>query len=251
MKALLLQIFLLFACNLFVKGQNPNIPQIDFRPMSTVSTEDLFKYKRTFYYDNEVYIIDGLKVRGTPFLIHDWSPGTIIGVDGKIYSDYQLKYNAFNQTILFQQGKDSLEVTNLIKEFTLFVKSGDSTENIRFINANEFKNENSTFYYEVMAEGRPGIFLRYDRKFVNDADKNMPAYEGQKYFDIGFSYYYYDKVRKKISRIRAGGGNIEALVGKEALLESGISLKDYNFSSEDEVKRFFNDFFNSQKKKAF
>src|SRR5574338_161193 len=113
MKALLLQIFLLFACNLFVKGQNPNIPQIDFRPMSTVSTEDLFKYKRTFYYDNEVYIIDGLKVRGTPFLIHDWSPGTIIGVDGKIYSDYQLKYNAFNQTILFQQGKDSLEVTKI------------------------------------------------------------------------------------------------------------------------------------------
>jgi hypothetical protein len=247
MKTLLLQCCLLLLGSLLMKAQNTNIVV----PSAPVSTEELFRYKQTFYYENEVYIVDGMKVRGTPFLIHDWSPGIIIGITGKIYTDYLLKYNAFNQTVLFQQGNDSLEVTNLIKEFTLSPKKGDSTENIRFINANEFRKEKTTFYYEVLVEGETGIFLRYDRKFVNDADKSLPALEGQKLFDIEYSYYYFDKIHQKITRIKASGANIESLVGKEVLAKSGLSLKEYNFSSEDDVKRFFRDFFSTQKKKAF
>ncbi len=243
--------FLLLISNGPVCAQNPNIGRVDLVPVSTVSNEDLFKYKTTFYYENEVYIVDGIKVRGTPFLYHDWAPGIIIGVDGKIFTDYQLKYNAFNQTVLFQQGKDSLEVTNLIKEFTLSVKYGDSVENFRFVNANEYKKEKTTFYYEVLSENDFGQFLRYDRKLINDFNKNMPIYEGQKFFDLEYSYYYYDKINKKITRVKAGGGNIEELLGKEAIARSGLSLKDYNFSSEQDMRNFFTQFFNSQKKKAF
>ena len=244
---------LLFMLTVSSIAQNPNVlnPNVNFNPMSAVSTEDLFKGKETFLYYNEVYIIDGQKVFGTPFLIHDWSDGTIIGTDGQIYSGYKLKYNAYDQSVLFQQGNDSLEVTNEIKDFTLTLKIKDSTEVLHFINANQFKKENTKFYYEVLAEDDGGQLLRYDRKFVDDADKSMPTLEGQKFFDMEFSYFYYDINKKKLTRIKADGSNIESILGKDAIAKSGLSLSDYYIATEKGLRNFFTDFFAARKKKAF
>src|SRR5574338_878785 len=150
-------------------AQNPNFRNpaspISLNPISTVSTEDLFKGKETILYYNEVYIIDGQKVLGTPFLYHDWADGTIIGADGQIFTGYKLKYNAYDQSVLFQQGNDSLEVTNEIKDFTLTIKIRDTSEVLHFINAKQFKKEKTKFYYEVLAEDDGGQLLRYDKKF--------------------------------------------------------------------------------------
>jgi hypothetical protein len=257
MKTLFSAILVLLVSNCFAQNGNfinittQNLNLIDQRPMSTLSTEDLFKGKQTLYYYNEVYIINGVKVLGTPFLYHDWSAGTIIGADGKIFTGYQLKYNAFNQTVLFQQGKDSLEVTDEIGEFTLEIKNRDTVENFHFVNAGRYKKEKSTFYYEVLSEDDAGQLLRYDRKFVNNVDKSMPTLEGQKVFDIEFSYYYYDKNSKKMTRIKADGTNMESILGNDTIAKSGLSLINYNLTTEQDLRKFFNDFFNSRKKKGF
>jgi hypothetical protein len=244
---------LLFTLTFSSIAQNPNMGNsgIPVNPMSNVSTEDLFKGKETFLYYNEVYIINGVKVFGTPFLYHDWADGTIIGTDGQIFTGYKLKYNAYDQSVLFQQGNDSLEVTNEIKDFTLTIKVRDSSEVLHFINANQFKKEKTKFYYEVLAEDDGGQLLRYDKKFVNDADKSMPTLEGQKFFDMEFSYFYYDITRKKLTRIKADGSNIESILGKDAIAKSGVSLSDYFLATEKGLRNFFTDFFDARKKKAF
>ncbi|MFI5133581.1 MAG: hypothetical protein ACHQEB_04555 [Chitinophagales bacterium] len=257
MKTLFSAMLILLVNNCFAQNGNftnmtvQSLNLIDQRPLSTVSTEDLFKGKQTLYYYNEVYVVKGVKVFGTPFLYHDWSAGTIIGADGKIFTGYQLKYNAFDQAVLFQQGKDSLEVTDEIKEFTLEIKIHDTVENFHFVNANQYKKEKSKFYYEVLSEEDAGQLLRYDRKFVSDVDKSMPTLEGQKVFDIEFSYYYYDKNSKKITRIKADGTNIESILGKEAIAQSGLLLNDFNLSTEQDLRKFFDEFFASRKKKGF
>ncbi|MFI5133580.1 MAG: hypothetical protein ACHQEB_04550, partial [Chitinophagales bacterium] len=65
MKKLFPLFLLLLINNRPAWAQNPNIGRVDLLPQSQVSTEDLFKNKVTFYYDNEIYIIEGVKVRGT------------------------------------------------------------------------------------------------------------------------------------------------------------------------------------------
>ncbi|HYM95207.1 MAG TPA: hypothetical protein VET23_13780 [Chitinophagaceae bacterium] len=249
MKTLFAALLITLASNCF--AQNPNLRNMNLTPINTVPTSDWFSFKRTVYYDNEVYVINGNKVYGTPFLYHNWAPGVVIGVDGSVFSGYQLKYDAYNQTVLFQKGTDSLEITNVIQEFTLNIKIGDSTQNLHFVNANQYKKEQSTFYYQVLSEGESGQFLCYNRKFVNDEDKSLPALEGKKYFDMELTYYYYDKNKKKLNKIRAGGGNIESLLGADNIKRSGLSLKDYNFSSESDMVKFFDQYFEVQSKKAF
>jgi len=219
----------------------PGVPAYGTTPMSNISSEELFKDRSKIYFYDEFYIIDGRKVVGTPFLYHNWLNGSITTADGRIFNGYKLKYNAFQQTVYFHNGIDSLEVNDPIRSFYLVVPMGDSNSIYTFINASQIKEEKKPMFYELLLENPTWQVLKYNRKFVGDASKSLPVAEGRKIFDLELSYFIFNKSTKKLTRLKASGTNIASTLGLDK--EQEADLVNYDFSSESDILRFFRKYF--------
>jgi hypothetical protein len=237
---------MLFACCVVnAQSDPPASAQHMISTVSNVPNSELFKDKRTFYFYNESYVIDGHQVFGSPFLFHDWNNGTITTADGRVFTGYRLKYNAYDQTVYFSNGTDSLEVNDEIKDFSIINVYPDTLIISKFINASQLKKEKKVFYYEVLLDNEAGQLLKYNKKIVAEASKGIPVYEGKKVFELQSSFFYYDKKKKLVTAIKANGSNISSLVD----VSSGPDPKNYDFSLDGDITAFFTRYFESLKAK--
>jgi hypothetical protein len=200
--------FFLFI-SLFASAQNMKQP---FPVTTTMTAEQEFSKKYLMYFDQYSAVVNGQRVMGIPFLYHEWFNGTITTADGRLFNGYKLKYDIFSQAVHFLSGKDSLEVNDEIKDFVLQVAEGETVTPLKFVNANNYKKEKTIFYYQVLIDEQKGQLLKANKKIVAEMSSGLPAYEGQKYFKEEFVYYYYDKTSQKISKVKADGSNLPALL---------------------------------------
>lgn len=212
--------------------------------MSTVTNQQLFQDYRTIYWLEDSYVIDGKQVFGNPFLYHEWHNGIITTTDGRVFTGYKLKYDAFHQTVYFSNGVDSLEVNEEIRDFTINAVYPDTSLSSNFINANQLKKEKKVFYYEVLKEGEAGKLLRYNRKFVQDNNKGVPAAEGKKFFDLEVSYFYFDKKKKTVTPLKANGSNIATVLALDEKQKTELKPESLDFSIEKDIVLFFERYFN-------
>jgi hypothetical protein len=246
------QLFFIIACffSLQCLAQS-NIPPITNAPSNTplnLTTDDQwFKDRRVNYYWDESYIINGRRVLGTPFLYHTWEKGTVTTADGRQYAGYRLKYDAYHQTVYFNNGADSLEIDEEIKEFRLSVVYPDTITTSVFVNANQYKKEKKNFYYEILLDSKIGQVLKYNKKIVSEANKNIPLYEGKKFFELECTYFYYNKATNQITQIKANGSNIAAILDGDDTMTA--ELKNYDFSLEEQLIAFFMKYFELKKLK--
>src|SRR5262245_13539776 len=84
-------------------------------------------------------IVNGEEIYGLPFLYGDWENGSILTANNRLVSKYMLRYNIYNQSIMFLNGKDSMEVDEGVKEFSLTLHHGlpDTVETMRFVNGGQ------------------------------------------------------------------------------------------------------------------
>ena len=216
--------------------------------MTTMTAQDEFQDRRNIYFFDDSYMIEGRRVFGTPFLYREWQKGVITTRDGRVFNGYQLKYDAFHQTVYFSNGTDSLEVNEDIHDFTLVTVYPDTVITSTFIHSDVFKKEKKAFYYEVILDHAAGQVLKHNKKFVNDANKGIPAYEGKKFFDLQASYYYFDKKKKEIMAIKNNGTNIPALLNLSDADKTALEIQTLNLSYEPELILFFTRFFELKKK---
>jgi hypothetical protein len=233
----------LISLHAFSQGSQPppSIPAIGTTPMSAVPNQELFKDRSKIYFYDEFYIIDGRKVVGTPFLYHDWLNGSVTTADGRVFNGYRLKYNAFQQTIYFHNGIDSLEVDDPVRSFILILPSGDTNSVFTFINSSQIKEEKKPMYYELLLENPTWQLLKFNRKFVAEASKTLPVAEGRKVFDLEVSYYIFNKSTKKLTRLKASGTNIASTLALNK--EQEADLVNYDFSAESDILRYFQKYF--------
>lgn len=243
MRKLFFLTLILYSFHAFSQGSQPpaGVPAYGTTPMSNIPTQELFKDRNKIYFYDEFYIIDGRKVVGTPFLYHDWVNGSITTADGRVFNGYKLKYNAYQQTVYFHNGLDSLEVDDPIKSFYLIVPSGDSNIVYTFINSSEIKEEKKPMYYELLLENSTWQVLKFNRKFVGEAGKSLPVAEGRKLFDLEVSFFIFNKSTKKLTRLKANGTNIASTLGLDK--EQEATLVNYDFSGETDILRFFRKYF--------
>jgi len=215
-----------------------------------VSGREWFKDRSVIYFANEFYIIDNRKVRGTPFLYRSWYSGTVTTAKGDSYSNYKLKYNAFNQTIFFSNGIDSLEANEDVKEFTLVVQENNSSPDtvFRFINGSQFKNnkDKTTNYYEVLLEAEKGKLLKLNKKDIVEESTGLPSAEGTMVFKLETSFYYYDINAAKFSRIKPNGSNIADILKLDKENEKSFMLESYDLTQESQIIELFKKFFHKK-----
>ena len=216
--------------------------------MTPMTSQDVFQDRRNIYFFDDSYMIEGRRVFGTPFLYREWQKGVITTRDGRVFNGYQLKYDAFHQTVYFSNGTDSLEVNEDIHDFTLVSVYPDTVITSTFIHSDVFKKEKKAFFYEVMVDHEAGQLLKHNKKFVNDANKGIPAYEGKKFFDLQAGYFYFDKKKNEMMAIKANGANIPALLNLSDADKNALEVQTLNLSSEPELILFFTRYFELKKK---
>lgn len=190
-------------------------------------------------------IIKGDRVFGTPFLYDEWIDGTIVTADGRTYY-YKTRYNVYenDQIISYMYGKDSMDVNEEIKGFSLQVPvNADSVRNIQFVSANQYQHEKSTFYYEVVLDNEKGQLLRANKKVIATADNGVLSVAGKKVFSLKSTFYYFDKSTKKIYKIRSDGSNVRELLNLDKNNQGNISPESYDFNKGEDIISFFTYYF--------
>ena len=206
--------------------------------------QDIIYDRAKIYLDGQVYLINGLQVVGSPFLYPNWNGGSIISVQEKTFSGYKLKYNVFSQTVFFQQGKDSLEVNEAVKQFILLVPTDSNTvQTFTFVHSDQFSKEKTPHYYEVLLDNEKGLLLKANQKIVGEPDNGLPVQSGKKVFRLDVSFSYFDKKSKKLTKIKGNGANIEKVLGLngEELKRLGTDTIDFNM--EPDLVRLFKAYF--------
>jgi hypothetical protein len=243
-------LFILIIGGYIASAQPPGIPAPERASVSVTTGEFNVYDKGRMATSDQVLSINGKKVAGSVFLYQNWNDGTIITTDGKGYTGYKLKYDAYNQVVFFLEKNQSLEVSQKIKQFSLVVPNEKGSETFTFLHSDIIKKARKPFYYEVLVEDGMGYLLKVNQKEVVEAQKGLPVADATKELSLNITYYYFDKNARSLSKINANGANI-----KEILSIKGDELRTegYDFASELSLKEFFIAYFakNRIQMKAF
>jgi hypothetical protein len=194
--------------------------------------------------------IDGEKVTGAPFLYYEWYPGTVLTTNGRSYEGYKLRYDVYHQVLLFQNGDQSMEVNEPVKEFTLVAPGYDGQfQKFTFIHSDNVKKLSHPVYFELMAGNDYGQLLKLNTKKVAAADINVAIKSDMKAFQLEAEYYYFDRVSKKLSRIKAIGSNIQSILNDTKITTEVLSK--YDLSKETGLLQFFRTYLETPKVKTF
>jgi hypothetical protein len=221
-----------------------------FNNIVNINGQDGFYLKKNLYLTDLTTNVDGQSVLGTPFLFWEWFSGVLTLTDGRKYDSYKFRYNVYNQTVSFLNGKDSLDVDEIISEFVLNIPHGDSIITSRFVSADQYKKERTPFYYEVLLDNDKGQLLKTNKKVITSENKDgiMSNTGGRKYFNLIFSYFYYDKTTKKLTRIKPDGSNVAAVLGLSEQAAGDLNIGNVDFSMEDQLVKFLKSYFEKAKK---
>lgn len=224
----------------FVPPADPN----PYRMILTINPQDGAYLKKDFGIAGRATQIDGERVLGTPFFLDAWVNGDLTTIDSRTYH-FPFRYNAYKQVVNFVNGKDTFDVTDEIKEFSLYTQIGDTAIALKFENANQYKKQNKTFYYQVIIENDKGQLLKTNQKVIRSLTDGLLAAKGTKYFDVSSAYFYYDKASKRMVKINADGSSL-----KQVLHLDDSQLSDCRFSNEDEIIGFFTTYFQNKEAKS-
>jgi hypothetical protein len=188
---------------------------------------------------DESYLIDGDEVLGFPFLYYGWNNGTVTTGDGKMFSNFKLKYNIYNQTVFFSDGKDSLEASGPIRQFTLVIPGAQKTQTCTFVNAEMFGKATGTQYYEVLADSDGWELLRLNRKAVKPIHNGLPVQQGRKAFYIETAAFLYNKQQKKLIPVKSDWQRMASSLKLSDEEKSQLHINNIDFGKEQDLLNFF------------
>lgn len=189
--------------------------------------------------------INGEKILGTPFLLYEWANGTLTTANGNTYN-YPLRYNVYDQLVSFVNEKDTLDITDEISRFSLPITVNDTAITLQFVNANNYKREVKTFYYQVILDYNKGQLLKTNDKTIASMTTGLLSAKGSKYFELKSAYYYYDKGSNKISKITPGITNLTKMLSLSDSSAQKLKINSYDFTDDEELIRFFKVYFASE-----
>jgi hypothetical protein len=223
----------------------PAVTPRDVSPYAVIVNihgDDGFYLKRSASLIEENTIVRGETVLGSPYLFYEWYAGTIETPDGRTYH-YPLRYDIYDQTVFFKTGKDSLEVNEEIKEFSLSIPVGDTVIRSRFLSSRQYNKNDKPFYYELLIDNSQGQLLKLTRKKIAAADLGiLGTAKSKKYFHPEAEYYYYNKQTSSVGRIWPNGNNIKKLLQLKDSDAINTKIENTNFGNEDELISFFKEY---------
>jgi hypothetical protein len=209
-----------------------------------MSELETFTLERNKYMNVSYLNINGYNVLGNPYYGYKWLEGYLETMDGRKFGPVSLRYELYHQQIQLLNRKDSLTVTDEIKEFTLKLPMGGSVTEKKFINSNLVKKDKKVFYYEVLADDKKGQLLKTNKLTMEHHAPGIPSSEGIRRFAFHEQYYFFNKDSGKLFKISSGGSNITSILNLDQIMQKQLKLKSYDFNIESALVNFFNAYFN-------
>jgi|GEM_PF-3384798 len=204
-------------------------------PSTGMATEDEFNRRGRLYSSATYVMIDGQKVMGSYFWDPEWLEGTLITGDNRMINIYKFKYDSYHQAVFFRTDKDSLQVDEEVKEFSLAQKTGDSVRTTRFINSNQYKKGDKVSYYQLLFDGEKGQLLKLNQKKVSDLSEGIATNEGKKYFEEIALYFYYNKSKKKLIKLKLTETAVLSALEIDAAAAQSLGVSEKNVAVEADL----------------
>ena len=125
-------------------------------------------------------------INGTPFFIEEWLPGVMYMKDGARANKFKLRFDAYNNELLFLNGNDPLVVENPMAGFDITNFSGITFRFRCGFPAIE-KNTDKTFY-QLIEEGPSASLLKLVKKNILIIEEYNKA-SGTKEFNLTETYF--------------------------------------------------------------
>ena len=152
-------------------------------------------------------IINSEKISGQPFFIDEWCKGTVVLENGKIYDNYLLKYNIYNQTLLFQQGKESIEIDQQVKEFFFEI---NNLVKFHFLKGSIY-NTKQTGFFELVDDNKECQLLRLNKKVGVPNSEKFTNITESKAFQNTIEYFIFNKLLNKFSSYKKADPSLKGL----------------------------------------
>jgi len=111
------------------------------------------------YRGNNLKISD---VQGTPYLNDQFEPGKIITPEDSVFSNIELRYNAFTDDIEFKQGENIFNIA--YKTIVKKAEFGGKSFGCRSFEADGVNVRDG--FFEILTEGKITLLARYQIKFL-------------------------------------------------------------------------------------
>ncbi len=169
--------------------------------------------------------------KGSPFLVDKWLKGSVT-VGRGIYKDLDLKYNVYDNILLFNKDDDAYELTDDIISFTLMPKPDDVSTYIVFrkgITGPEFKADQ---YVQVMTEGPHASVYKLPQKFLSEKSEINAGMV--KTFADNAKYYIKNKTNTRYVKLNQAE-ILSALSDQEAKLKTYIEDHKLKFRKDADL----------------
>lgn len=180
-------------------------------------------------------------LRGTPYLVPNWSKGEIELVTGKVYADVPVKFDALTQNLVMLRPaqKDSIVVyANQIKRFSFQDSDGNPFVYRRFpaIKTDDAGLKES--YFQVLYTGKNAL-LKRTGKVLRKADFKQ-AYSSNIRYDVyedDVTYYLLRPDQNLVKLKRARKSLFEAVGGDQNALKAFSDREKLSFKTDADMAK--------------
>jgi hypothetical protein len=179
------------------------------------------------------------EVRGTPFLIDKWMTGTVTVPNGR-YIDLQMKYDVYENTLLFNRNDQAFVFQDPVLSFTLMPVPGDSSSYMHFTKGVSAPGLKEDQFVQVLVEGKI-LLYKSDIKLLSELNEiNRGVVQS-----FSKASRYFALKNNVIELIKLNKNEIMALVADhEKQVTSFISLHKFSFKKEQDIIAIL-DYYNS------
>jgi hypothetical protein len=178
-------------------------------------------------------------IEGDPYLFDKWMPGKVLTVNGKVYDNLKLKYDVYEDYLLFayDSADEPLKFSDDVKSFTIILP-----QPLTFAKGfPPIGKQTGESYYQVLSYGKT-MFLKRISKIVNES-KNYNSSVSVKNFQDYNTYYTYSS--GKIKKVENPKKTLYALAStKKADLDNYLKINPVNFKKDEDLARVF-DYYNT------
>jgi hypothetical protein len=180
-------------------------------------------------------------IKGSPFFISEWIQGQMAFVDGKVFNEVPLKYNAYTKELVMKRPSgDSLIIFPYqVQSFTLndpVTKAGFTFK--RYPKAQTSKYDMRDVYFLVLYEGKTSL-LKLVSKNLKKADFKDPYSNNVRYdsYEDANEYYLLKADGSMVKVKRSKKSVLDALSDKEVAIKALLEQEKIELKSERELVR--------------
>jgi hypothetical protein len=178
------------------------------------------------------------EIKGSPFMIDKWIEGSVTTPKG-IYQKLLLKYNAYENLLIFNNNDEPYEFQETILAFTLMPKPGENASNLNFKNGISANGIQPQQFIQVLEEGKINLYKYFGKQVSEMSEINAGMV---KTFTPNIKYYIGNSSSLNFTKLN-GNDCLQLMADKKELIDKYLAEKKLSLKKESdfvEIIHYYN-----------